>query len=62
MLADGRFGSKADMTALSRDVRYTPNSGHQVAVFDVRFVPIADISAASFDHLVGAAEQRNRKG
>ena len=26
--ANVRFGSKADMTALSRDVRYTPNSRH----------------------------------
>ena len=23
-----RFGSKADMTALPRDVRFTPKSGH----------------------------------
>ena len=24
-----RFGSKADMSACPRDVRFTPNSGHQ---------------------------------
>jgi len=28
-LGDVRFGSLADMTALSRDVRFTPESGHQ---------------------------------
>ena len=28
MPADVRYGSKAVMTALSRDVRYTPKSGH----------------------------------
>ena len=28
MQADVRFGSLTDMTALSRDVRFTPNSGH----------------------------------
>ena len=28
MLADVRFGSKADITALQRGVRFTPESGH----------------------------------
>jgi hypothetical protein len=29
--ADVRFGSKADMTACPRDVRFTPKSGHQLS-------------------------------
>jgi hypothetical protein len=41
-----RFGSKADVTLLNFDVRFTPESGH----------------CALFDHLVGAAEQRKRYG
>ena len=28
--ADVRFGSKADMAALTLDVRFTPNSGHSL--------------------------------
>ena len=31
--------AKVDMTALSPDVRYTPNSGHESEVLNVRFVP-----------------------
>ena len=27
-MADGRFGSKADILASQRDVRFTPESGH----------------------------------
>jgi hypothetical protein len=37
---DVRFGSKADMTASQRDVRFTPNSGRSQCK---SFMPIADI-------------------
>ena len=36
MLADVRFGSKADMPASARDVRFTPESGHWWAGSGVR--------------------------
>ena len=52
------FGSKADICAANRHVRFTPNSGHVRATRDVRFVPEADI--VSFDHLIGLCEQRGR--
>jgi hypothetical protein len=65
MLADVRYGSKADMTALSRDVRYTPNSGQ------TQSQSVCPLSANScrehvqqtmrlFDHLVGAGEYGRR--
>jgi len=31
-MLDFRLGSKADVTLLNFDVRFTPNSGHQTAV------------------------------
>ena len=59
------FGSKADVTLLNFDVRFTPESGHScVAVSDVRFGPRGDILHCAIgrllDHLVGAREQRSR--
>ena len=45
-----RFGSKADMAACQRDVRFTPESGHSQCKNNVRLVPIADISQTSLDH------------
>jgi len=29
MVGNVRFGSKADMTSLNRNVRFTPKSGHE---------------------------------
>ncbi|MGA8699330.1 MAG: hypothetical protein WB689_36995, partial [Xanthobacteraceae bacterium] len=39
-------GSKADVTLLIFDVRFTPKSGHSSALSDVCFVAKADIQAA----------------
>jgi hypothetical protein len=38
-----RFGSLADMTARSRHVRFTPDSGHFVGAGGTSEVPTADI-------------------
>ena len=38
---------KSGHCALSLDVRFTPNSGHQTDIRDVRYVPIADIREAA---------------
>src|SRR6516164_7381421 len=40
------FGSKADIGVRPRDVRFTPESGHQEAPLGCRFVPKADICSA----------------
>ena len=37
------YGSKADMTALSRDVRFTPKADTDQSALNVRKVPEADI-------------------
>ena len=54
--ANVRFGSKADISQC-RHVRFTPESDAECVHSNVRYVPIADISAALFDHFVGSAEQ-----
>jgi hypothetical protein len=49
MLADVRFGSKADMCSAKRHVRFTPESGHSAAG------QISNIEKL-FDRLVDAIE------
>jgi hypothetical protein len=51
MCADVRFGSKADILAVSRHVRFTPNSGHRSARPRRRSAlpPIADIAQRDQD-------------
>jgi len=39
MSADVRFGSKADVTLLDFDVRFTPESGHCLRVYE--FTPLS---------------------
>ncbi|MGB9391669.1 MAG: hypothetical protein WCB70_17020 [Xanthobacteraceae bacterium] len=53
-----RFGSKADIASIKRDVRYTPESGIDRHLLDVCFGPEADIRQM-FDYMVGAREWRN---
>ena len=57
-----RFGSGADITRLLSNVRFTPQSGQNADILDVRFVPKADLRTAAkvslFDHLVGTPEVR----
>jgi hypothetical protein len=36
-----RFGSKADIVNLSHHVRFTPNSGHEMAIRDLRSLSVA---------------------
>ena len=62
--ANVRFGSKADIEVTSRDVRFTPKSGHRNSVVEcVRFVPKADIltrgsGAPNFVRRAGAKAPR----
>jgi len=42
-----RFGSKADIGAYTRHVRFTPKSGHWLSVLGCPLVPKADICAAA---------------
>jgi hypothetical protein len=48
-----RFGSKADICSVKRDVRFTPKADMCSALAHVRFVPIADIVGA----LIGGIRQ-----
>jgi hypothetical protein len=53
---DFRNGSKADISACQRHVRFTPESGHCPADRDVRFGPQADIMRCSYrSQLLGHA-------
>ena len=59
-----RFGSKADIGAGPRDVRFTPKSRHWNSVVDVRFVPKADIVRCGEKRcysITGAGEKRRRQ-
>src|SRR5262249_46267498 len=63
MLPDVRFGSQADITPSSNNVRFTPESGQRA---DMRACPLCANSDRThcskgplLDHLVGAAEQRD---
>jgi len=52
-IIDVRFGSKADINARPVDVRFTPNSGHQLSALDIHFAPLALLAgqiAASDNH------------
>ena len=62
------LGLRAEMSALGQKQTCAaqkvmsalpPNADMCGAIWDVRFVPIADIPAL-FDHLIGACEQRRR--
>ena len=65
--ADVRFGSKADMAIMRRDVRFTPNSGHAKADIcsakeHVRFTPESghwqpSLNVAKVQKLKALAEQ-----
>jgi hypothetical protein len=60
----GRFGSKADVTLLNFDVRFTPESGLWTAVAECPLWAKCGLMhrnkiRPSFDHFVGAAEQRS---
>ena len=62
-----RFGSLADIEALSLDVCFTPKSGHWNSVTECPLCAKSGHSAVRrktslFDHLVGAGKQRLRHG
>jgi hypothetical protein len=46
-----RFGSKADMCGATRDVRFTPDSGHYLGARALHFVP-----ATRFKKILGWGE------
>ena len=54
------MGSKADVTLLNFDVRFTPESGHQTAVAECLLW--AKMRHRLFDQLVGGDEQTRRHG
>jgi hypothetical protein len=64
--ADVRFGSKADVTLLNFDVRFTPKSGHGRAALgcplcaNSRPEQVQRTEHVLLDHLIGDAEQRRR--
>ena len=62
-IADVRFGSKADIGAGRRDVRFTPESGHQLSALGCPLCATSRHSALRqrlvlFDDLVGGGQQR----
>jgi hypothetical protein len=58
------LGSKADISAGSADVRFTPESGHAGCNWNVRFLPKAtrDILSLNVDLPNAPAKQRPPKG
>ena len=60
-----RFGSKADVTLLNFDVRFTPNSGHPSAqskcpLWAKSRQSVLQQERTLFDHLVRALQERFR--
>jgi hypothetical protein len=59
---NARFGSKADIASIKRDVRFTPESGHWFSTIMMSALcqkqTFCTAARGLFDHLVGALLQK----